>query len=931
MPRLRPLSRRARALLVVWSLLWAGGLAAQITRSYFSHTVLTDVSGQALPLPSKPLAHRLVIVLYDALRYDTANDPQIMPAWNRLAAQGASGLALTTLVPMTGIGVRTIGTGVTADLLDIVRNWDMRPVEFDNLFKSAHAAGKRIAFVGDEPWIQLFGQWADFEYTVPDLGIADIDQSDPKVWQAGLYAIASGRYDVVVVHFVGTDHAGHKYRSDSPEYAAKAHQLDGFLDAAWALLRDDPGAVLCGLADHGSAPNGNHGSDEPDARRTAFFLVGAGVAPVHGLTLSQLDYAATFSALLGLPYPGPSEGRIAVEALALEPADRAAVLVDNLRQRLRYLHAYAARTSSMADPSDAPLVQAQSDLARGDTDATVADATTGLASLEDQYSESLSSSPVYPLTWAAIVALAVAVLILCARTEELPGMALMAVAGAVPLLIWHAATPAGRESVSLGIVLLHGAAFVVALRSAWTGKGLARVLLPWIIGAGAFEACEIYLFVDAGALSTQVPRVGLYLVLAAVGVGLAAAVFIGRRAVGRWAENHPTLAMSSLLLALSAVPSRAEIPTALGMLVIGLAISARRARAEGVSAPRAMAPTFLVVALGVPFAIGWMRLGWQLSELQLPGPAVLSSPTFLSLAGGGLSAAYFIRLGRNMVGLRFRILVCVSGASAAAALVALLLPDNGPSASILAFLVNAVLMAAAATALLAIVTPGLPNDRAAALAAAGFAALLILSRGAQVLLLPAALLLAEHVFSRLGRSRPPSPDAASPQPTPSSDALRTAALGAAALVLLRLLVFGFTEGRFYFSAIDVRVAFAGDAGEQHLLRPILILSVRFALPFVILGAQGLRHLDSSVRRRTAILTLAFLGWHLVHLALVCRVALRHFWVIYDLVGEITFFLFFVGSLVIADGLVALARRDRSGDTYPIGNEADGVQPRAKVA
>ena len=64
---------------------------------------------------------------------------------------------------MTGLGVRTLGTGTSPGLADILLETQLPRVAFDNVFSSLHRRGGHIAWLGNPAWKELFGDDIDID------------------------------------------------------------------------------------------------------------------------------------------------------------------------------------------------------------------------------------------------------------------------------------------------------------------------------------------------------------------------------------------------------------------------------------------------------------------------------------------------------------------------------------------------------------------------------------------------------------------------------------------------------------------------------------------------------------------------------------------------------------------------------------------------
>jgi hypothetical protein len=318
------------------------GLGRSILDTYFT----TRVVDLAPPPPATwpALTTRVALVLLDGLRPMEAFNPDYMRALSERRQQSAWGIARSGEITMTVPGVRMLGAGVSSDFLEILHNWTPRSSPVTSLFTMAKRKGLRTVLYGDHVWKRIFttdidrhvdtrlGPWSYYRDPVhaPDQSLMD-DLRDMLA--------AGARFNLLVIHFIGPDHASHRNRVTSPEFQDYARWLDPKLDELLSGLVAS-GATILVTSDHGMSDSGQHGGDEPTARKTPYLLQGPGIKIGPGPLLNQADLPATLAALLGLPMPPFGEGRVAHEVLATSPETMLAIMRANLDQAQAYLHGY---------------------------------------------------------------------------------------------------------------------------------------------------------------------------------------------------------------------------------------------------------------------------------------------------------------------------------------------------------------------------------------------------------------------------------------------------------------------------------------------------------------------------------------------------------------------------------------------------------------
>jgi hypothetical protein len=351
-------------------------------------------SSEITPLPpndevaAPPLTPRVVLIVIDGLRYDTALEQGIMPHLMELGSAGAHGVSLASQVTMTGLGVRTLGTGTMPALADILLETQLPRVAFDNVFASLRRRGDHIAWFGNSAWKELFGDSIDLDQKI-DRELELMARAD-NVWAAdrvivrrAVRMMARDDWQLFVVHLGGLDNASHRYTPFGASFEAKARAVDA--DIEELVRAAGPRSTVIITSDHGTSDRGHHGSGEPITRRTPLVFTGAAVAHGRVLAAQQTDIAPTIAALLGLPIPAPVEGVVVLDALEVDPTVAANLRQASLRQQRRYADAYA-REHGLEPP-------------------TIDDTPAGSRRLSAWLEEARTTAVFVPAIWAACLAL----------------------------------------------------------------------------------------------------------------------------------------------------------------------------------------------------------------------------------------------------------------------------------------------------------------------------------------------------------------------------------------------------------------------------------------------------------------------------------------------------------------------------------------------
>ncbi len=319
------------AILALGGLL-AGAYGATI-KVHFTYRPLPQ--SQVVQPATPPPVPRVMVIILDALSPVNAFVPEYMPVLNRLAAKGAWGTIMSGPVTYSGSAALTMGTGSSPSLIDTARNWTAPAFKGHSMFSLAREAGLKTAVSGFDAWERLYGQHLDFSTPIPDKGINDVDQTDPTIKKDGLKLAANRDYRLILLHLGGSDHAGHKYGTNHPEYRRKIKSMDAYLDKVSALL--GPNDVLIVTADHGSDDLGSHGDSSLRSRLCPIVFYGGPIKQMANLDMEMSSFVPTITSLLGIAAPPAAEGAAFLDMVDIDGADKAALLLNQLDNRLQFM------------------------------------------------------------------------------------------------------------------------------------------------------------------------------------------------------------------------------------------------------------------------------------------------------------------------------------------------------------------------------------------------------------------------------------------------------------------------------------------------------------------------------------------------------------------------------------------------------------------
>jgi hypothetical protein len=314
-------------IVMVASYFWATGLMDSVYAYRSPLHNLPPLPGVAL---GKSNTRTFVIVLIDALRYDTSQNTVVMPYLNQLRNEGASALMHSRPPSYSEPGYSVILTGAWPDLSDgPAINLDYAEIPTftqDDIFSAAHRAGMQTGISGFNWFEKLVPQPAvsmSF-YTTGEDQVADRQVTDAAIpWLQG------GKYQLVLIHLDQVDYAGHHEGGPiDPRWNAAATRADGLLKEI-ATSMDLTKDTLLVISDHGQIDVGGHGGQDAIVLLEPFVMVGKGVVSGKYGDVQMVDIAPTVSAILGTNITASNQGHPLVAMF-----DFTLTQVDNINKAL---------------------------------------------------------------------------------------------------------------------------------------------------------------------------------------------------------------------------------------------------------------------------------------------------------------------------------------------------------------------------------------------------------------------------------------------------------------------------------------------------------------------------------------------------------------------------------------------------------------------
>lgn len=285
---------------------------------------------------------KAVIIIIDALRYDFTvpfsgeqhhyhNALKILDETARQSPEEALLLPFIADPPTSTLQrLKGLTTGTLPTFIDIGSSFSGTAIEEDNLVAQLREAGKTLVHLGDDTWHSLFPGYFDpnLTHAYESFNVWDLHTVDNGVTEHLLPLLRpqnTDKWDVIFGHYLGVDHAGHRYGPDHPATNAKLREMDAVLREIIALA--DEKTLLVVMGDHGMDAKGDHGGESDDEVEAALWMYskkavfGRGhngivtpPATAKDRPVGQIDLVPTLSLLLGLPIPFNNLGAPIAEA-----------------------------------------------------------------------------------------------------------------------------------------------------------------------------------------------------------------------------------------------------------------------------------------------------------------------------------------------------------------------------------------------------------------------------------------------------------------------------------------------------------------------------------------------------------------------------------------------------------------------------------------
>ncbi|XP_050327392.1 GPI ethanolamine phosphate transferase 3 [Bactrocera neohumeralis] len=296
-------------------------LSEEIVQEIFKDVNAT--SNLCLPQKSK-----VIILLIDALKYEFGvykeNISNPLPYENKLtimydliqsSPENAHLMRFKADPPTTTLQrLKGLTTGSLPTFVDMGSNFASPEINEDNIIDQLVRHNLPIVFLGDSTWTDLYPRRFRRAYSYPSFDIFDLDTVDNKIEQLLPKELAKDDWQVLIAHFLGVDHCGHKHGPLHEEMARKLNEMNEIIKSVIAKMDGD--TTLLVMGDHGMTASGDHGGETDDETNALLFAYTKGnkfIGSEFGsdnTTMQQIDLVPTLATIMGVPIPYSNLGLI---------------------------------------------------------------------------------------------------------------------------------------------------------------------------------------------------------------------------------------------------------------------------------------------------------------------------------------------------------------------------------------------------------------------------------------------------------------------------------------------------------------------------------------------------------------------------------------------------------------------------------------------
>lgn len=90
--------------------------------------------------------------------------------------------------------------------------------------------GQQMVFMGDDTWTSLYPNRFIRNYPYPSFDVWDLDTVDNGVKEKLFPELNNTDWNMLIGHFLGVDHCGHRYGPNHPEMTRKLSEINTVIE-----------------------------------------------------------------------------------------------------------------------------------------------------------------------------------------------------------------------------------------------------------------------------------------------------------------------------------------------------------------------------------------------------------------------------------------------------------------------------------------------------------------------------------------------------------------------------------------------------------------------------------------------------------------------------------------------------------------------------
>lgn len=122
--------------------------------------------------------------------------------------------------------LKGLTTGSLPTFVDVGANFQSYEITEDSLLFQLNKEKRKVTFLGDDTWLGLYPKSFKRSFDFPSFDVKDLHTVDNGILKHLYSEIRRPDWDVLIAHFLGVDHCGHRYGPNHPAMAEKLSQMD---------------------------------------------------------------------------------------------------------------------------------------------------------------------------------------------------------------------------------------------------------------------------------------------------------------------------------------------------------------------------------------------------------------------------------------------------------------------------------------------------------------------------------------------------------------------------------------------------------------------------------------------------------------------------------------------------------------------------------